>query len=64
MDYGKVEGVSKSVSRLVQGTVMFSSEELEAGIDLLDEVLELGCNSFDTAHVYACLLYTSDAADE
>ena len=36
MDYGKVEGVSKSVSRLVQGTVMFSSEELEAGIDLLD----------------------------
>ena len=53
MDYGKVEGVSKSVSRLVQGTVMFSLEELEASIDLLDEVLELGCNSFDTAHVYA-----------
>jgi aryl-alcohol dehydrogenase-like predicted oxidoreductase len=53
MEYGNVEGVSKPVSRLVQGTVMLSSEELEAGLDLLDQVFELGCNSFDTAHVYA-----------
>lgn len=53
MEYGRVEGVEKRISRLVQGTVMLSAEEVEASIDLLDEIYALGCNSFDTAHVYA-----------
>jgi aryl-alcohol dehydrogenase-like predicted oxidoreductase len=50
--YGKVPGVEKPVSRLVQGTVMVSTENLEASFALLDAVFELGCNTFDTAHVY------------
>jgi aryl-alcohol dehydrogenase-like predicted oxidoreductase len=53
MEYGNVAGVNKKISRLVQGTVMLSTGEMEASVDLLDEVFELGCNSFDTAHVYA-----------
>ncbi len=53
MEYGRVEGVEKQVSRLVQGTVMLSTRKMEEGLALLDAVLELGCNAFDTAHVYA-----------
>jgi aryl-alcohol dehydrogenase-like predicted oxidoreductase len=52
MQYGRVPGVDKPVSRLVQGTVMIGSEEAERGFDLLDEVRGLGCTAFDTAHQY------------
>ena len=52
MIYGHVQGVDKPVSRLVQGTMMVSSRELEQSFALLDAVYELGCNTFDTAHVY------------
>ena len=52
MRYDEVRGVGKRVSRLVQGTIMLRSEELEPGLELLDAVYGLGCNSFDTAHVY------------
>jgi aryl-alcohol dehydrogenase-like predicted oxidoreductase len=52
MKYGKVPGVEKRVSRLVQGTVMVTSKEIDKSFALLDAVWELGCNTFDTAAVY------------
>lgn len=52
MKYGRVDGISKPVSRLVQGTVMISGEDPEREYGLLDAVAALGCNTFDTAHVY------------
>src|SRR5919108_729335 len=52
MKYGKVPGVNKPISRLVQGTVMIKSSEMEQSFTLLDEVYELGCTTFDTAHGY------------
>ena len=52
MKYGRVEGIDKPVSRLVQGTLMVSTDDLEVSIDLLDGIRALGCNSFDTAPVY------------
>lgn len=52
MKYGRVEGIDKPVSRLVQGTLMVSTDDLEASIDFLDGIRTLGCNSFDTAPVY------------
>jgi aryl-alcohol dehydrogenase-like predicted oxidoreductase len=52
MKYGAIPGVNKPISRLVQGTVMISSRELESSFALLDSIYELGCNTFDTAHVY------------
>jgi aryl-alcohol dehydrogenase-like predicted oxidoreductase len=52
MKYGKVPGIDKPVSRLVQGTMMLSTENEAEGFALLDTVYEQGCNTFDTAHVY------------
>ena len=52
MQYGTVPGVEKPISRLVQGSVMVSSKDLDGSFRLLDELLELGCTAFDTAHVY------------
>jgi len=52
MKYGTVKGVNKPISRLVQGTMMVSSKEIPYSFALLDAVYELGCNTFDTAHVY------------
>ncbi len=52
MQYGHVRGIDKPISRLVQGTVMINSAEIEWGFALLDEIFELGCTTFDTAHIY------------
>jgi aryl-alcohol dehydrogenase-like predicted oxidoreductase len=52
MLYGHVPGIDKPISRLVQGTVMVNSRELDRSLALLDEVFELGCTTFDTAHDY------------
>lgn len=52
MIYGRIEGIDKPVSRLVQGTLMVSTDDLERSIDLLDGIRAEGCNSFDTAPVY------------
>jgi len=52
MRYGRVPGIDKPLSRLVQGTeghTLARQAELE---DLFDGVFELGCNTFDTAFVY------------
>ncbi len=52
MQYVSLPGISKKVSRIVQGTVMLSSENEAEGFALLDAVFEAGCTTFDTAHVY------------
>lgn len=52
MKYGTIPGISKPVSRLVQGTVMMSADDRESSFGLLDAVFELGCTTFDTAHGY------------
>ena len=54
MRYGKIPGVKKSVSRVIQGGTMIGSDldEMDS-FALLDQVYELGCNTIDTAHVYS-----------
>lgn len=52
MQYGTLPGIDKPISRLVQGTIMIESGQLEKSFALLDGIFELGCTTFDTAHVY------------
>lgn len=52
MRYGRISGVEKQISRLVQGTLMVSSADLDGAFRLLDGIFALGCTAFDTAHVY------------
>ncbi len=52
MEYGHIPGVTKPISRLVQGSVSIGSATADEGFALLDAVLDLGCTTFDTAHVY------------
>lgn len=55
MKYGRVPGVEKPISRIVQGIIQVprGDEEKEAkGFALLDAALEAGINTIDTAHVY------------
>lgn len=52
MQFGQVDGLDKPISRLVQGTMMINSGNLDYSFALLDGVFELGCNTFDGAHVY------------
>lgn len=52
MQYGQISGVTKPVSRIIQGGVMLHSEDEAAGFALMDAVFALGCNTIDTAHVY------------
>ncbi|AGZ50301.1 aldo/keto reductase [Mycobacterium kansasii] len=61
MDYGKVAGVDKPVSRIVFGTDRLRGRLLpwlpdrdreQHAFSLLDQAFELGCNSFDTARLY------------
>lgn len=52
MQYAHIPGINKPISRLVQGTVMVNSLELEKSFTLLDDIYALGCTTFDTAHVY------------
>lgn len=52
MQYGTIPGVTKRVARLIQGTVMIASSKLDYSFGLLDDILALGGNTFDAAHVY------------
>jgi aryl-alcohol dehydrogenase-like predicted oxidoreductase len=54
MRYGSIPGVTKPVSRLVQGTAntVFDPSKPEQAFALLDTALEYGITTFDTAHVY------------
>jgi aryl-alcohol dehydrogenase-like predicted oxidoreductase len=53
MKTGTIPGLDKPVSRLAQGTVMIGSAKLDRSFALLDGVFALGCNAFDTGHVYS-----------
>ena len=61
MEYGKVDGIDKPVSRIVFGTDRLRSRRVQwvpindrqhQAFSLLDRSFELGCNSFDTARIY------------
>ena len=52
MEYSNIPGLKNPVSRLVQGTAMIDGSNPAQEFALLDGVLELGCTTFDTAHVY------------
>lgn len=52
MNYGYLPGINKPISRLVQGTIMCTTQAQEKTNALLDSVFEQGINTFDTAHVY------------
>jgi predicted dehydrogenase/aryl-alcohol dehydrogenase-like predicted oxidoreductase len=54
MQYGRVVGVDKPVSRLVMGTMIFKPGELPLACSLLDAFYEAGGNCLDTARVYRC----------
>ncbi len=52
MQYGNLTGIDKRISRLVQGTMMIGTDRLEQSFHLLDAILAMGGNTYDTAHVY------------
>ena len=52
MQYGQIAGVPNPISRLVQGSIMVSSNAIPECFYLLDAIRDLGCTTFDTAHVY------------
>ncbi|MFP4176945.1 MAG: aldo/keto reductase [Candidatus Brocadiia bacterium] len=53
MPYGQVDGIDQPVSRIILGTMIVSTDDRERSFDLLDMAAELGCNTVDTALVYA-----------
>jgi 1-deoxyxylulose-5-phosphate synthase len=52
MKYGRLPGIAKDVSRIVQGGMMLNTKNEDKGFALLDAVFEVGCNTVDMAHVY------------
>ena len=52
MEYGQITGVGKRLSRVVHGTIMANSKDLDHSLELLDAVYAAGITTFDTAHVY------------
>jgi len=53
MEYGKLPGIDKPVSRIVLGTMILNRKEMKRSFDLLDSALDVGINTFDMAHVYS-----------
>lgn len=52
MRYGKIAGLDKQISRIVQGAINLTTEDLAGGFALLDAAMAHGINAFDTAHLY------------
>jgi aryl-alcohol dehydrogenase-like predicted oxidoreductase len=53
MLYGHVPGVTKPISRLVQGTAtVFNAANVEDCYEMLDLSMKHGINTYDTAHCY------------
>lgn len=53
MKYGTIANVERPVSRLVMGSMVFSTEKQELTNELLDRWIEAGGTAIDTARVYA-----------
>ena len=51
MKTGKIPGLDKPISRIVQGIIQISDKG-EEGFPMMDAVYEAGVNAFDTAHIY------------
>lgn len=52
MKYGKVAGIEKPVSRLVQGIIQVNRQEEAIGFAQLDSAFAAGINCVDTAYIY------------
>ncbi|MCY4538781.1 MAG: aldo/keto reductase [Chloroflexi bacterium] len=52
MEYTRIDGIDKPVSRLLQGSIMLSAEDRDGNFRLLDACFENGFNAFDSAHSY------------
>ena len=52
MKYARIPGIDKDVSRIVQGAIMLDSETEAENFALFDAIFDMGCTTFDTAHVY------------
>ena len=52
MEYRSIDGLSKPVSRLIQGTMLLNTRDPDAAFALLDAAMESGCTTLDTGHVY------------
>ena len=52
MKYSKLPGLDKPVARLLQGTIMLTSETRDQYRPLLDACFEAGFTTFDSAHGY------------
>lgn len=52
MKYGKIDGLTHEVSRIVLGSMVFSTSEQGLTNDLLDRFVQAGGNCVDSAHVY------------
>lgn len=52
MLYGRVAGLENEVSRLVMGSMVCSTEDMELTCALLDGFVAEGGNCIDTAHIY------------
>ncbi len=59
MEYGQVPGIDKAISRLVQGTMMISSRDLESSYALLDGVLELRAPDYGVLAYYNPIILNS-----
>ncbi|MBV9170796.1 MAG: aldo/keto reductase [Chloroflexi bacterium] len=53
MQYGDIPNVRRRISRLVLGSMVFSTERQQLTDDLLDRFVEAGGTAVDTARVYA-----------
>jgi aryl-alcohol dehydrogenase-like predicted oxidoreductase len=53
VEYGSIPDVDGRVSRLVLGSMVFSTEKQEQTNELLDRWVEVGGTAVDTARVYA-----------
>ena len=52
MKYGRVPGIDRDITRLVQGSVMLSPDRLDEGFAILDGVYEAGIRALDSSHIY------------
>ena len=52
MKYIDIKGVAKPVSKLIMGSDFFRIEGLENVSELLEQFVEMGGNTIDTAHIY------------